>query len=100
EHPEFVPPHSFGLVGAHWWDVVILGLSVALLILILAKLLRPRRTNMCTIALTISLLLLGPNGCQQKKGPAGHSQGGKEEGSGLRFAILLDRCWSGRLEFA
>ena len=28
---------------------------------------------MCTIALTISLLLLGPNGCQQKKGPAGHS---------------------------
>ena len=45
ERPEFVPPHSFGLVGAHWWDAIILGLSVALFILILTMLFRPRPTR-------------------------------------------------------
>jgi hypothetical protein len=24
-HPEFVPAHTLGLVGAHWWDFVILA---------------------------------------------------------------------------
>lgn len=43
QYPGLVPPHSFGLVDAHWWDVVILGLSVALLILILTILFKPRR---------------------------------------------------------
>jgi hypothetical protein len=24
-HPEFVPAHTLGLIGAHWWDFLILG---------------------------------------------------------------------------
>jgi hypothetical protein len=31
-HPEFVPPNSFGLIGARWWEMVLLMLFVALLI--------------------------------------------------------------------
>ena len=45
EHPEFLPRHSFGLVGAHWWDVALLGFSVVLLISILTVLFRPRTTR-------------------------------------------------------
>lgn len=45
EHPEFVPSHSFGLVGAHWWDVAILALAAALLILTFTKLIRLRQTK-------------------------------------------------------
>ena len=31
-HPEYIPPHLFGLVGAKWWDIVILFCSVILFI--------------------------------------------------------------------
>jgi len=51
ERPEFVPPHSFGLVGAHWWDAIIMVLSVALLILILTGLLKLRRSRLTARAL-------------------------------------------------
>lgn len=40
EHPEFVPPNLFGFVGAHWWDFVILVMTTALLILVVARLVR------------------------------------------------------------
>lgn len=45
EHLEFVPAQSFGLVGAHWWDVAILALAAALLILTFTKLIRLRQTK-------------------------------------------------------
>ena len=32
DHPEFIPPNSFGLIGATWWDIVLLVLFVTLLI--------------------------------------------------------------------
>jgi len=44
-NPAYVPRHSFGLVGAHWWDVAILAFSLVLLISILTVLLRPRTTS-------------------------------------------------------
>jgi hypothetical protein len=31
-HPELLPPNSFGLIGARWWDFVFLLMFVALLI--------------------------------------------------------------------
>jgi len=45
EHPEFVPPHLLGLIGARWWDIVILTLTAVLLILALRALMRSRRTS-------------------------------------------------------
>ena len=32
EHPEIIPPNSFGLIGARWWDLVLLILLVSLLV--------------------------------------------------------------------
>src|SRR2546430_8886417 len=32
KHPEFVPPNLFGLIGARWWDLVLLIMFLALLI--------------------------------------------------------------------
>lgn len=29
-HPEFGPTHMLGLVGAHWWDFVVLGACLSL----------------------------------------------------------------------
>lgn len=32
QHPELVPPSSFGLIGARWWDLVLLILFIGLLV--------------------------------------------------------------------
>jgi hypothetical protein len=29
QHPEFIPPHAFGLIGAKWWDLAVLGFCLA-----------------------------------------------------------------------
>lgn len=42
-HPEFVPRHTFGLVGARWWDFAIFGCCVVLFIWQVTLLLRDRR---------------------------------------------------------
>jgi hypothetical protein len=35
QHPDFMPPHLLGLVGAHWWDfLIVLGTIIVILILV------------------------------------------------------------------
>jgi hypothetical protein len=42
QHPEYIPSHSFGLIGGHWWDLVVLGLTITLLLVVLWTLIRRR----------------------------------------------------------